>query len=378
VSTSRLVAVVLLLAVLGVIMVASASLPVAAVRYENPTYLLWKHLIALGMGLIVFVIFWKLDYRALLRADHILLLAALGLTALTLVPGLSVRGSWLRLPGPFQLQPTEFLKFSLIVSFAAFSIRKGDRIRDFSDGVLPVLIITAISALMALKQSDFAMASIFWLIALYMLYVGGARLTHLFGVIGALVPVLALLLITAPYRFGRLLAFLDPFQYSTTEGYQLIQSLTAIGSGGVFGRGLGASRAKLLFLPEPYNDFIFAIIGEELGLVGGLCVIGLFVYLTWAGYTIALRAPDRFGMLLASGITFTIASQAAINIGVACGILPVTGLTLPFISYGGSSLIVSLAMAGTLLNIAQRGSHEDVSRLWGRDGRPSLSRPRYA
>jgi cell division protein FtsW len=378
VSTSRLVAVVLLLAVLGVIMVASASLPVAAVRYENPTYLLWKHLIALGMGLIVFVIFWKLDYRALLRADHIVLLAALGLTALTLVPGLSVRGSWLRLPGPFQLQPTEFLKFSLIVSFAAFSIRKGDRIRDFSDGVLPVLIITAISALMALKQSDFAMASIFWLIALYMLYVGGARLTHLFGVLGALVPVLALLLITAPYRFGRLLAFLDPFQYSTTEGYQLIQSLTAIGSGGVFGRGLGASRAKLLFLPEPYNDFIFAIIGEELGLVGGLCVIGLFVYLTWAGYTIALRAPDRFGMLLASGITFTIASQAAINIGVACGILPVTGLTLPFISYGGSSLIVSLAMAGTLLNIAQRGSHEDVSRLWGRDGRPSLSRPRYA
>jgi cell division protein FtsW len=378
VSTSRLVAVVLLLAVLGVIMVASASLPVAAVRYENPTYLLWKHLIALGMGLIVFVIFWKLDYRALLRADHILLLAALGLTALTLVPGLSVRGSWLRLPGPFQLQPTEFLKFSLIVSFAALSIRKGDRIRDFSDGVLPVLIITAISALMALKQSDFAMASIFWLIALYMLYVGGARLTHLFGVIGALVPVLALLLITAPYRFGRLLAFLDPFQYSTTEGYQLIQSLTAIGSGGVFGRGLGASRAKLLFLPEPYNDFIFAIIGEELGLVGGLCVIGLFVYLTRAGYTIALRAPDRFGMLLASGITFTIASQAAINIGVACGILPVTGLTLPFISYGGSSLIVSLAMAGTLLNIAQRGSHEDVSRLWGRDGRSSLSRPRYA
>jgi len=378
VSTSRLIAVVLTLVMFGVVMVASASLPIAALRYENPTYLLWKHLIALGLGLIVFRIFWKLDYRALLRADHILLLAALGLTALTLIPGLSVRGSWLRLPGPFQLQPTELLKFALIVSFAAFSIRKGDRMREFSDGVLPVLILAATSALMALKQSDFAMASIFWLIALYMLYVGGAHLTHLFGVIGALVPVLALLLITAPYRFGRLLAFLDPFQYSTTEGYQLIQSLTAIGSGGIFGRGLGEGRAKLFFLPEPYNDFIFAIIGEELGLVGGLFCIGLFGYLTWAGYTIARRAPDRFGMLLASGITFTIASQAAINIGVACGILPVTGLTLPFISYGGSSLIVSLAMAGTLLNIAQRGSYEDVSRLWGRDGRASLSRPRYA
>lgn len=373
---SKLVAVVLALSLLGCIMVASASLPIAAIRYEQPSYLLIKHLIALTIGLIVFWLCSRFEYRALLNIDHILLLIALGLTALTLVPGLSVRGSWLRLPGPFQPQPTEFLKLALIISFAAMIVRKGEHLTEFSEGVLPPLLVTSGAALMALKQSDFAMALIFFLIVLYMLFIGGARLGHLVGVVLIAVPALALLLITAPYRFSRLISFLDPFKYSTTEGYQLVQSLTAIGSGGLFGRGLGESREKLLFLPEPYNDFIFAIIGEELGLLGGLLIIGLFAYLTWVGYSIAARAPDRFGMLLASGITFTIAAQAAINLGVATGILPVTGLTLPFISYGGSSLIVSCAMTGILLNIARRESYEDVSRLWGRDGRPSLSRSR--
>ncbi len=353
-GTSQLVVVVLALSLLGVVMVASASLPIAALRYEQPAYLLIKHLIALAMGVGVFWFCSRFEYRALLNIDHILLSIALGMTALTLIPGLSVRGSWLRLPGPFQLQPTEFLKLALIVSFAAFCVRKGEHLKEFSEGVLPPLLVTSAAALMALKQSDFAMALIFFLIAFYMLFIGGARLGHLFACVLLAVPAFALLLITAPYRFSRLISFLDPFKYSTTEGYQLIQSLTAIGSGGIFGRGLGASREKLLFLPEPYNDFIFAIIGEELGLVGGLLVVGLYLCLTWMGYSIAVRAPDRLGMLLASGITFTLAAQAAINLGVATGILPVTGLTLPFISYGGSSLIVSFAMTGILLNIARK------------------------
>lgn len=375
-GSSKLVAVVLALSLLGVVMVASASLPIAAIRYEQPSYLLIKHLVALALGIAAFWFCSRCEYRAVLNRDHILLLVALGMTALTLIPGLSVRGSWLRLPGPFQPQPTELLKLALIVSFAASCVRKGERLKEFSAGVLPPLLITSVAALMALKQSDFAMALIFFLIALYMLFIGGARLGHLFGVLLIAVPALALVLIAAPYRFGRLISFLDPFKYSTTEGYQLIQSLTAIGSGGIFGRGLGESREKLLFLPEPYNDFIFAIIGEELGLVGGLFIIGLFAYLTWVGYSIAARAPDRLGMLLASGITFMIAAQAAINLGVATGLLPVTGVTLPFISYGGSSLIVSCASCGILFNISRRGSHENISHLWGRDGRPSLSRSR--
>jgi cell division protein FtsW len=376
VGVPKLIVVVLALTMFGVIMVASASLPIAALRYEQPSYVLVKHLIALAMGGLAFWICWRLDYRVFLKIDHILLLTALGLTALTLVPGLSVRGSWLRLPGPFQLQPTELLKLALIISVAAMIVRKDTKLQEFSEGVLPPLMVAALAAGMALKQSDFAMAMLFLLIVFCMLWLGGARITHLIGIVLAAVPALALFLITAPYRFGRLLAFLDPFQYSTTEGYQLIQSLTAIGSGGIFGRGLGGSREKLFFLPEPYNDFIFSIIGEELGLIGGLLVIGLFAYLTWVGYTIASRAPDRFGGLLAGGITSIIAAQACINLGVTTGILPVTGLTLPFISYGGSSLIVSCAMAGILLNISRKGLHAEHTRLWGWDGGTSLPRPR--
>lgn len=377
-GTSKLLGVVLALTMLGVIMVASASLPTAAIRYEQPWYLLAKHLISLVLGLVLFWACWRLNYHVFLKMDHIFLLITLGLTALTLIPGLSTRESWLRLPGPFQLQPTEFLKLALVISLAAQIYRKGERLKSFSEGVLPSLVLASAAALMALVQSDFAMALIFSLEVFYMLFIGGARLSHLFGVLLAAVPVLAGLLISAPYRFGRLLAFLDPFRYFTTEGYQLVQSLTAIGSGGLFGRGLGGSREKLLFLPEPYNDFIFSVIGEELGLVGGLLLVGLFVSLTWFGYTIASRAPDRFGMLLASGMTFTLAVQACINLGVATGILPVTGLTLPFISYGGSSLTVSLAMAGILLNISRKGLYEESTRLWGRDGGASLPRSGFA
>ncbi|MCS6936869.1 MAG: putative lipid II flippase FtsW [Candidatus Bipolaricaulota bacterium] len=373
--TPRLLLVVGLLTTLGTVMIASASLPASAIRYDNPTHFLAKHLLALALGVLVFWVCARISYRRLMDWDDKILLVAFGLMALTLIPGLTVRGSWLRLPGPFQIQPTEFFKLALIISLAAMVTRKGERVRDFTDGPLAALAIAGVGALIALKQSDFAMAFIFLVIASYMLFLGGGRLLHLVLVALAALPVLTWLIVQAPYRFARFLAFLDPFRYSTTEGYQLIQSLTAIGSGGLLGRGLGESREKLLYLPEPYNDFIFAIIGEELGLVGALVVIGLFLSLGYLGYSIALRASDRFGALLASGITFTLLTQAAINLGVATGLLPVTGLTLPFISYGGSSLIVSLAMVGILVNIAQGASgNEDGARLWGRDGRASLSR----
>lgn len=376
-AAPRLVVAVLALVTIGVVMIASASFPVSAIRYEDPWHFLGKHLVALLLGLLVFGLCARTPYHRWLEWESALLIGALGLTLLTLVPGLAVRGSWLRLPGPFQLQPTEFLKPALIICLAAMAIRKGDRLRDFADGPLAALAITGIGASIALKQSDFAMAFIFLFIAGYMLFLGGARLLHLSVLVIAAVPLLAVLIVHAPYRFARFLTFLDPFRYSTTEGYQLIQSLTAIGSGGFFGRGLGDSREKLLYLPEPYNDFIFAVIGEELGFWGALIVIGLFVYLGYLGYSIAMRVPERFGGLLASGITFTLLTQAAINIGVATGLLPVTGLTLPFISYGGSSLIVSLGMAGILVNIAQGASYaRDGARLWGRDRGASLSRAR--
>lgn len=370
----RLVLVVGLLTMLGTVMIASASLPASAIRHDDPTHFLVKHLIALAIGALVFWLCTRLPYRHLMDWDGKILVVALALMGLTLIPGLAVRGSWLRLAGPFQVQPTEFFKLALIIYLSAMVLRKGEHLRDFVDGPLAALAISGIGALIALKQSDFAMAFIFLVITGYMLFLGGGRLLHLVLLALIAVPLLAWLIVQAPYRFARFLAFLDPFRYSTTEGYQLIQSLTAIGSGGLFGRGLGESREKLLYLPEPYNDFIFAIIGEELGLLGALVVVGLFLYLGYLGYAIALRTSDRFGALLASGITFTLVTQAAINIGVATGLLPVTGLTLPFISYGGSSLIVSLAMTGILWNIAQGASDENSARLWRRDGRASLSR----
>ncbi len=376
-APARLVIVVGILTMLGTVMIASASLPISAIRHEDPAYFLVKHLSALAAGILVFWFCARLSYRRLLEWDATLLVATLGLLLLTLVPGLAVRGSWLRLPGPFQIQPTEFFKLALLISLAAMAMRKGERLGDFVDGPLAGLAISGVGALIALKQSDFAMALIFLLICGYMLFLGGGRLLHLALLLLATIPALAWLIVQAPYRAARFLAFLDPFRYSTTEGYQLIQSLTAIGSGGLFGRGLGESREKLLYLPEPYNDFIFAIVGEELGLLGALLVIGLFLYLGYLGYSVATRTQERFGALLAAGITFTLLTQAAINIGVATGLLPVTGLTLPFISYGGSSLLVSLAMAGILVNIAQGASDENGARLWRRDGGASLPRARY-
>ncbi|MCI2432601.1 putative lipid II flippase FtsW [Candidatus Acetothermia bacterium] len=376
-AAPRLLLVVGILTMLGTVMIASASLPASAIRHDDPTHFLVKHLMALAAGALIFWLCTRVPYRYLMDWDGRILIIALGLMCLTLVPGMAVRGSWLRLPGPFQVQPTEFFKLALIIYLAAMVMRKGQRLNEFMDGPLAGLAVSGGGALIALKQSDFAMAFIFLLIAGYMLFLSGGRLLHLALLALTAVPILAWLIVQAPYRAARFLAFLDPFRYSTTEGYQLIQSLTAIGSGGLLGRGLGESREKLLYLPEPYNDFIFAIIGEELGLLGALLVIGLFLSLGYLGYSIAMRTSDRFGALLASGITFALLTQAAINIGVATGLLPVTGLTLPFISYGGSSLIVSLAMTGILFNIAQGASHENGARLWRRDGRASLSRAGY-
>jgi cell division protein FtsW len=186
-----------------------------------------------------------------------------------------------------------------------------------------------------------------------MLFLGGARVTHLAALVAAGIPCVLLAVLLAPYRLARLIAFLSPAEFSTSSGYQALQSLVAVGSGGLVGRGLGASRAKLLYLPQAHSDFVFSITAEELGLLGALALLGLFAALAWRSVCIARRAPDIFGRLLALGIGFTLLLQAAINVAVAVGLLPVTGLTLPFFSHGGSSLVVTLAMMGVLLSISR-------------------------
>jgi cell division protein FtsW len=354
-------------------MVASSSFAAADALYHQPHYFLLKQCLAAALGLMVLLIARRVDYRRWARLDLWLLMGTLGLAALTLVPALAPDRQWLKF-GPLALQPTEFVKFALVIYLAAYLVRKADQITDFMQGLLPPLIILGLAAGLALLQSDFGMLLLLSAIVLFMLFLGGARLIHLGTLMLATLPLVLYLAISAPYRLGRLMAFLDPFKYSTSEGYQLIQSLVAIGSGGILGRGLGESKEKLLYLPQSYNDFIFAIIGEELGLWGGLLVISLFVYLAYHGLQLARRAPDRFGMYLAAGLTFALVLQATVNIGVAMGIMPVTGLTLPFISYGGSSLILSMGMAGVLLNIAKQSEGRRAralespknSRSWAR------------
>ena len=349
-------AIALTLTLIGLVMVASSSAPAAYEAYSKPEQLFIRQLTAAMMGLLLMLLFIRMDYHKLIQFDSILILAAIGLISLTLIPSIAPGGLWIRLGG-FSFQPTEFAKLSLLIFLAASLARKVEsgEISSFMNGVAPFFVLAGIMALLALAQPDFAMIVLYGAITVFMLLMAGARLTHVFApVLAALPPALALIMMS-DYRRARLLTFLDPFSDPDGRGYHLIQSLTALGSGGIFGRGLGASHEKWLYLPSAYNDFILSIVGEELGLVGLLVIMALFIYLGWRGFQIALQAPDRFGFLLAGGITFALVFQAAINFGVTAGVLPVTGLTLPFVSYGGTSLIISLAMIGILLNISKSG-----------------------
>lgn len=364
----------LALLLLGLLMVASASLPLSLHFYDEPERLFLKQLLAAGIGLGLLGALMRGDYRRLQEYDGIFLLGALGATLLTFVPALAPNGLWLQIGG-FSLQPTEFLKVAFLVYLAAALVRKeriGD-LEDFTTGVLPFYALLGLISLIAALQPDFALVALFGAITGFMLFIAGVRLLYLGGPLLAGLPGIALLLWLAPYRRERLLSYLNPFADPEGAGYHVIQSWIALGSGGLWGRGLGASREKWLYLPSAYNDFIVSVIGEELGLLGVFLVLGLFVFLGVRGFRIALSAPDRFGFLLASGITFALAFQAAVNVSVAVGVLPVTGLTLPLVSYGGSSLIASLLMIGILLNISRYAVLTETERT---PGEP-YERPRH-
>jgi len=368
------------LVLLGLLMVASASIPISETVYRRPSYLFLKQGMAAVVGLGALMILMRLDYRRWMRYDAVLLLGALGLSALTLIPALAPNGLWLRI-GPASFQPTEVAKLALIIALAAVLARKRDNgdLHSVTTGVIPAVGLAAPFALIAFLQPDFALVVLYGALAGFMLWMAGARLRHLMGPISTALPMLFALLWSAPYRRERLLTFLNPLSNPRDEGYHLLQSFVALGSGGLTGRGLGASREKWLYLPSAYNDFIVSIIGEELGFMGVVLVIVLIGVVVGCGVRIALYASDFFGFLLASGLTFAIALQAAVNVGVAVGALPVTGLTLPFVSYGGSSLIVSTAMVGILLSIArhtrtEEGVFDDRLGRRRRDRRAPLSR----
>ena len=360
---------VLILAAFGSVMIFSAGAVFAARRYGDAFYFLKRELIYALLGLIAFTIALRVDYSVYRRLAYPLLFASLLSLAAVLKVGSRAGGAirWFRL-GPLSFQPGELAKFALCVYLATLLARKAEKVRDFSVGFLPPLVVTGLMMGLLLKQPDLGTAVIFGLVALGSLFIAGTRTSYLILAVLVAAPVGWKFIVSTPFRMRRMLAFLDPWAFRRDVGYQITESLISVGSGGVFGLGLGDGRQKLFFLPEAHTDFILSIVGEELGLMGVSFVIVAFAVVVWRGLRAATRARDLFGSYLAFGISAMFGLQALINIGVVLGSLPTKGLPLPFISYGGTSLVVSLFMAGVLANISARNPEPRDLLWWG--GRP--------
>lgn len=342
---------------LGLTMVFISSTVMANAQYQDPYFFVKRQTIYALAGVVVLVAGRSIDYHKYKGWMYwLLLLAFIGLV-LVFVPGLGakVRGAarWIRL-GPLTLQPSEFAKLAMVI-FLAYSLsRKQEKMKYFAIGFLPHMLVAGVFIVLIGKEPDFGTALTLTGIVFIMLLVGGTRLTYILVSLGAGVPLAVYMVLKDPKKFSRILSFLDPWKYGQDVGYQLKQSLLAIGSGGLLGMGPGQSRAKLFYLPDAHTDFILSIFSEELGFLGIIVVLALFTLLVYRGLLVSLRAPDAFGSYLALGLTLLISLPACINMGVVSGILPTKGLSLPFLSYGGSSLLVNLLSVGILLNISSQ------------------------
>ncbi len=354
------------LVVVGLVMILSASSVSSFATYGSSFWFFKKQLLWVAMGAVGLFVASRFDYRKMSGAGYLAYALAVLLLIVVLVPGVgvSVGGSarWIAL-GPIQFQPSEMAKLALVLFGAeVFGRKKESTFGDFSHAMLPMIPAIAVLGLLIMMQPDLGTTLIIGAIGLSLLFVAGARLRHLVpvGLAGATVALVAAF--SADYRRARILAFVDPWADPLNTGYQTIQSLIALGSGGWFGVGLGASRQKWMYIPNAHTDFIYAILGEEMGLMGTLSVLALFAFLTYMGVRTARRAPDRFGMLLAAGITVWISLQALINIGAVTASLPITGVPLPLVSFGGSSLVITLIAVGMLANIALQGERAAARR----------------
>jgi cell division protein FtsW len=350
-----LLAALLALVALGLVMVFSASSVAAQATRGDAGYFLKRQLVGAGIGLTSLIAAVNLGYRRIWKLVPLILFVAFVSLALVLVPGIGqVAGGarrWIRFAG-FSYQPAEVAKFALALYLARALATKREKVRIFTVGFLPPCIVTCLLMLLVIVEPDFGTCLVLACLLCVMLFVAGARLSYLVGVAIVGVPIAYRLVVSSPYRMRRILAYLDPWSDRTGVGYQLAESLVGFGSGGVTGLGLGDSRQKLGFLPEAHTDFIFPIVGEELGLLGVALVIGLFAVILWRGFRAALRAPEPWGAYLAIALTTLIGLQAVVNMGVALGLLPTKGLTLPFVSYGGSSLVIMMTAAGLLLSVS--------------------------
>jgi len=351
-----LFAVIALLAI-GVTMVLSTSYVYSQERFADGMYFFRKQLIAIGAGTAGLVVASLLPAAAYRKLAYPLLALAFLVLVLVLIPGIGVaRGGarrWLALPG-FAFQPAELAKLAVVLYLAHSMTRKEERIRTFAVGVLPHLLVGGALLALLLLEPDFGTAVILALLLYMMLFIGGVKISHLLATGLLALPALVYIMMTAEYRLRRLLIFLDPWRDPSSSGFQVIQSLIAFGSGQIFGRGLGEGRQKLFYLPEAHTDFVYSVIGEELGLLGASAVLVLFGIIVLRGLRLAARIEEPFEQYLAFGLTLVLGLQALIHMGVVMGIMPTKGLVLPFISYGGSAMVVNLTEAGILLGLSRR------------------------
>lgn len=347
----------LTLLALGLTMVFNASTVMAQSQYQDPYFFIRRQGMFALLGLGVLLVGRSIDYHHYQRLAYPFLLISLISLILVFVPGIGgkVRGAarWLRL-GPVNLQPSEFAKLA-IAMFLAYSLtKKQEKMKIFSIGFAPHMVVAGIFIVLVGLEPDFGTAITIAAIVFTMLFVGGTRLTYILLALGSGVGLAIIMVLRDPKKLGRVFSYLDPWKYGQDVGYQLKQSLLAIGSGGLWGLGPGQSRAKLFYLPDAHTDFIISIFSEEAGFLGVMLVLALFAILVYRGFLVSLRSQDSFGSYLALGLTLLIGLPAAINLGVVSGIFPTKGLSLPFLSYGGSSLLANLLAVGILLNISSQ------------------------
>lgn len=358
-----------LLLMLGLLMVASSSMVISDRQYGTPFHYLIRQFIYLGAGLFLSVLLLRVPIYSWRRISGYLLLLSIFLLVAVLIPGLgrSVNGSsrWIHL-GFISFQISELAKLGIIVYMASYLVRHQEEVRTRFIGFIKPFIIVGIAALLLLREPDFGATTVIFSTVLGMLFLAGARLWQFILLVVMGSSGLAILAISSPYRLQRLTTFLNPWSNAFDSGYQLTQSLIAFGRGGIFGVGLGNSVQKLFYLPEAHTDFLFAVLAEELGLMGELAVIALFIFLIgralWIAHK-AYQAQSYFSAYLAYGLSLLLTLQTLISIGVNCGMLPTKGLTLPFMSYGGSSMLISMAMIAILLRIAYELKTE-VIKAW--------------
>jgi cell division protein FtsW len=349
-------AVVCLLA-LGMTMVLSTSYLYSQERYGDGTYFFRKQLLAMGTGAAVLVACSMMPSALYRRLAYPLLAVSFVFLTLVLVPGIGVhRGGarrWIMLAG-FAFQPSELAKLAMVFYLAHSMAKKEQTIRTFSVGVLPHLLVSGAFAGVLLLEPDFGSALILTMLLYFMLFVGGARVHHLLATLLMALPLLVYVMTQAEYRLRRLMTFLDPWSDASGSGFHVIQSLIAFGSGQIWGRGLGESRQKLFYLPEAHTDFVYSVVGEELGLLGAWAVLALFGVIIMRGLRLTAKIEEPFDHYLAFGLTVLLGVQALIHMGVVMGLMPTKGLVLPFISYGGSAMVINSMAAGILLGLSRR------------------------